>query len=145
MKVNREAPAFVQDEVFIEASLERVWAAHTGVDSWPEWQPDVSRAKLEGPLAVGSVFRWRSRGANVVATIREVEPERRIGWTGKALGTRAAHTWTLTPRDGGVLVKTEESMEGWLPRLLRGMMQRTLKGSIKVWLESLKRRAEGGA
>ncbi len=145
MKVNREAPAFVQDEVFIEASLERVWAVHTDVDSWPEWQPDVSRAKLEGPLTVGSVFRWRSRGANVVATIQEVEPERRIGWTGKALGTRAVHMWTLTPRDGGVLIKTEESMEGWLPSLLRGMMQKTLKKSIKVWLESLKRKAEVGA
>jgi len=112
MKFNQEAPAFVQDEVFIEATPEKVWAVHTAVDSWPEWQPDVSRAKLEGPLAVGSVFRWHSRGANIVATIREVEPERRIGWTGKALGTRAVHTWTLTPQVGGVLVQTEESMEG---------------------------------
>ena len=94
---------------------------------------------------MGSVFRWRSRGVNVVATIREVEPEHCIGWTGKALGTRAVHTWTLTPRDGGVLMKTEESMEGWLPSLLRCMMQKTLKKSIKVWLESLKRKAEGGA
>ena len=42
-------------------------------------------------------------------------------------------------------MKTEESMEGWLPSLLRGMMQKTLKKSIKVWLESLKRKAEGGA
>jgi hypothetical protein len=68
-----------------------------------------------------------------------------LGWTGRAFGTRAAHAWTLTPRAGGVLVETEESLEGWLPRLLRGMMRRTLEESINVWLASLERKAEGGA
>jgi uncharacterized protein YndB with AHSA1/START domain len=145
MEVNRKAPAFFHGEVFVEAPIERVWAVHTDVDSWPEWRPDVSRAELEGPLAEGSVFRWRSRGVNLTSTIREVELERSVAWTGRAFGTRAAHAWTLTPRAGGVLVETEESFEGWLPRLLRGMMQRTLEESINVWLASLKRKAEGGA
>jgi hypothetical protein len=65
---------------------------------------------------VGSVFRWRSGGFNVVSTVREVEPGRRLGWAGWAFGTRAVHTWTFEPREDGVLVRTEESFEGCLVR-----------------------------
>ena len=145
MEIDGGALAVTRDEIFIDAPIERVWAVHTDVDSWPEWRSDVSRAGLEGPLAVGSVFRWRSGGLDVVSRLREVEPGRRICWTGEALGTRAVHTWALEPREGGVLVRTGESMEGWLVRLMRGRMQRLLQASVRVWLEDLKRRAEGVA
>ncbi len=144
MEVNRQAPAVARDKVFVEASPQRVWVLQTAVDSWPTWRSDVSRAALEGDLKVGSVFRWRSGGVSVVSTVREIEPERRLVWTGKALGTRAVHTWTFEPREGGVLVRTEESFEGWLVRLLRGTMQKTLEESLSTWLGDLKRTAEGG-
>ncbi len=144
MEVNRQAPAVARDEVFVEASPQRVWALQTDVDSWPAWRSDVSRAELEGDLAVGSVFRWRSGGFSVVSTVREVEPERRLVWMGKALGTRAVHSWVFEAREGGVLVRTEESFEGWLVRPLKGTMQRTLEGSLRTWLEDLKRTAERG-
>ena len=144
MEVNRQAPAVARDEVFVEASPQRVWALQTDVDSWPAWRSDVSRAELEGDLAVGSVFRWRSGGFSVVSTVREVEPERRLVWMGKALGTRAVHSWVFEAREGGVLVRTEESFEGWLVRPLKGTMQRTLEGSLRTWLGDLKRTAEGG-
>jgi uncharacterized protein YndB with AHSA1/START domain len=144
MEVNRQAPAVASDEVFVEASPQRVWALQTDVDSWPAWRSDVSRAELEGDLAVGSVFRWRSGGFSVVSTVREVEPERRLVWMGKALGTRAVHSWVFEAREGGVLVRTEESFEGWLVRPLRVTMQKTLEGSLRTWLGDLKRTAEGG-
>ncbi len=145
VQINREAPVKARQEIFVAAAPERVWAVQADVDSWPEWSSVVSRAKIEGPLSVGSVFRWRSGGVNLVSTVGEVEPGRRLGWTGRGAGARAVHTWKLTPRDGGTLVETEESFEGWPVRLLRGMMQRNLEGSLRSWLRDLKRRAEDGA
>ena len=142
MDVNRQAPAVASDEIFIEASSETVWALQTDVNSWPRWRSDVSRAELEGGFEVGSVFRWRSGGLGVVSTVGEVEPGRRLGWTGRALGTRAAHTWTFEAREGGVLVLTEESFEGWLVRPLKGTMRKTLEGSLRTWLSDLKSEAE---
>jgi uncharacterized protein YndB with AHSA1/START domain len=111
MEVNRQAPGVARDEVFVEASPQRVWALQTDMNSWPSWRSDVSRAELDGDLEVGSVFRWRSGGFGVASTIREVEPERRLVWTGKALGTRAVHAWVFEPREGGVLVRTEEERD----------------------------------
>jgi uncharacterized protein YndB with AHSA1/START domain len=143
-KVNRRAPVVARDEVFIEAPSGTVWALQTDISSWPRWRSDVSRAELEGELEVGSVFRWRSGGFNVISTVREIEPGWRLGWTGRAFGTRAVHTWTFEPREGGVLVQTEESFEGWLVRALRGSMRKTLEGSLRTWLAELKREAERG-
>lgn len=116
----------------------------TDIGPWPRWRSDVSHAELDGPLDVGSVFRWRAGGFKLVSTIREVEPGRHLGWTGRVLGIRAAHTWDFEPRAGGVLVRTEESFEGWLVRRLRGTMQKTLVGTLSTWLGDLKRKAEGG-
>lgn len=140
--MGRGAPVVVRDEIFVDAPPERVWAVHADIDSWARWRSGVSEARLEEPLATGSVFRWRADGVNIVSTIREVEPERRLSWTGEAFGTRAMHEWTLTARDGGVVVETEESMDGWLVRLLRDSMHNNLEKSLSVWLDDLEREAE---
>jgi len=52
--------------------------------------------------------------------------------------------WILEPIAEGVLVRTEESFEGWLVRLLKGMMQIMLDTSLQTWLEHLKQQAEQG-
>ncbi len=142
MEIDANAPALARDEILVDAPPERVWAIITDIDRWPDWQPGVSKARLEGPLAPGSVFRWRASGLSIRSTLREVAPPSRIGWEGKAPGTRAVHVWALTAQGAQTAVETEESFEGWLPRLMRRAMQRNLEKALRGGLESLKRRAE---
>jgi hypothetical protein len=66
----------------------------------------------------------------------------RIGWTGKALGTRASHIWILKPHNDGTLLTTEESMESWLVSILKLIMPKFLERSLDTWLQSLKSKAE---
>lgn len=142
MQTSIKAPAIAQHEIMIHAPVETIWQLLSDIDRWSTWYPAVSQAKLEGALAPGSVFRWKSGGSTIVSTLQEVEPLQRIAWTGKAVGTQAIHIWVLEPVEGGILVKTEESFEGWLVRLLRGMMQKMLDTSLQSWLEHLKQKAE---
>jgi hypothetical protein len=142
MQINLKAPATAQHEIMIQAPVEAIWQILADIDRWNSWYPAVSQAKLEGALAPGSIFRWKSGGTAIVSTLQEVKPYCRISWTGKAVGTQAIHVWILEPNEGGVLVKTEESFEGWLVRLLKGMMQRMLDTSLQAWLEHLKQKAE---
>jgi hypothetical protein len=58
------------------------------------------------------------------------------------LGIRAIHFWWLEPRDGGTFVRTEESYEGLVARLLRRSLQRALDGARENGLRSLKREVE---
>ncbi|MBV2150128.1 SRPBCC family protein [Sphingobium sp. AS12] len=144
MEIDQEAPAVAEAEIAIRAPLETVWRIQTDIDSWSQWNPKIQRARLGGPFAVDSVFKWKSGGASIVSTLREIEPMRRIAWTGKAMRARARHIWDFEPRGDVVLVRTQESFDGWWPRLLPGLTRRMLDSILRAWLQSLKQRAEFG-
>ena len=57
MNIDQQAPAITRDKILIAAPLSTVWNVQTGVSRWPQWNTDVSSAAIDGPLAVGSVFR----------------------------------------------------------------------------------------
>jgi uncharacterized protein YndB with AHSA1/START domain len=138
----RRPPASAVAETVIDAPLERVWAVLAGIEGWPRWNADVSRAELRGPLTEGTEFRWRAGGMTIVSTLRMVDPPVRIGWSGRASGIRAAHVWTLEERDGRVLARSEESFTGWLPWFLPGTMQRMLAASLERGVAALKAECE---
>ena len=143
MDINHHAPVVAHDQIVIDASPQQVWAILTDIDAWPAWQPGVSKAELLGALQPGSVFRWRAQGLGITSTLQDVEPARRISWTGEMIGTHAKHVWTLTPQGTGTLVETTESFEGWLARPLKGWMQRMLENTLRSGLAALRQRVEG--
>ena len=142
MEINMQAPLIAQKQIFIEAAPQIVWKVHTDVSNWSRWQHGIMECKLEGPIAVGSVFRWKSSGLNVVSTIEVIEAHREIAWTGRALGARAMHVWKLTPQNSGTLVTTEESMEGWSIKFLKLINPKFLDNSLDNWLKDLKAEVE---
>lgn len=142
MEVNRGAPAIAEGDIRIAASPEVVWDVLSDVDRWPSWSPDIKAARLEGPLASGSTFRWRSGGTSLVSVLRVVDPPRELGWTGTTLGIRAVHVFRLNPEDGGTWVRSEESWEGLLPRFLKGYSRKAIDRGIANWLRLLKDEAE---
>lgn len=83
MDINTAAPAITREEILIHALIETIWKIQTDVTSWPSWQPDVDGAETEGPLAVGSVFRWQTGGLDITSTVAEVDaPPDRLGLPG---------------------------------------------------------------
>lgn len=144
MDINRNAPAVAIKEIRISASPEEVWKVHADINGWQAWNPDISASKLEGELAPGSEFSWTSRGVKITSTLQEVEAETRLSWTGSGPGTSARHLWTLEADGDGTLLKTEESMEGWMVSLLKRKMQKTLENSLTGWLIDLKQEVEMG-
>jgi hypothetical protein len=63
-------------------------------------------------------------------------------WGGSAQGIVAVHVWMLGPQQDGVLVRTEESWEGEPVNAQAEVLQPALDGSLRNWLENLKRAAE---
>jgi len=108
--INVRAPILLAGEIEIAAAPELVWDVLTAIDDWPSWNSDVRAATLEGELAEGSIFRWRS-GTSLTSTITHVEPPRLIRWTGTSMGLSAVHVYELELREGKTLVRTEESAE----------------------------------
>ena len=142
MDVDRSAPAVAAAETTIAAPLETVWDVLTGFEGWPGWNPDVTSMSLDGAVAEGAVFRWKAGRATITSTLREVDPPRLVGWTGKTTGIEAVHVWQLEPRGEGTFVRTEESWQGLLVRLLRGRMQKSLQSAVDDGLKHLAAEAE---
>ncbi len=144
MDIDEKAALKAQAVIEIAAALEKVWTALSEIDRWPEWQPGVTAAMLEGALAAGSVFRWKAKGLGIVSTIRELVPGKRIAWTGISLGMRAVHAWTLeaTAAGAGTRVTTRESMSGWLASAMRIVSPGFLEKSVAASLAALKARSE---
>lgn len=131
-----------QAQVVVQAPVDRVWELLTRVERWPRWNAAVQSAELRGSFASGSTFVWRSEGFTVTSTLREIEVSKRLTWTGKAIGTEAVHRWELEETTTGVIVRTSETFDGWLPRLLPRMMQKKLESTLPRWLAALKLAAE---
>lgn len=135
-------PAQAQGEVVINASMETVWKLMSEVDRWSEWNNAVDSVHLYGSVAKASVFVWKTQGFTVTSTLQDVEPMKRLSWTGKAIGTQAFHKWEFEAVDGKVLVRTLETFDGWLPWLMTRAMQKTLDETLPKWLATLKAAAE---
>ena len=142
MEANRQAPVFGASEIEIAAAPDIVWSVLTDFGRWPAWNLDVKSIAIDGDVAPGTQFRWKAGPATITSVIREVEPPRSIAWTGRTVGTSAKHVDRLEAADGRTRVRTEESFEGWLPRLLRRQMRTTLQNGLDDGLRDLKAEAE---
>ena len=145
MDIDVNAPVITRDEVLIDAPLGTIWSLQSDISSWSEWLPDIDASTVEGPLEVGTIFRWQTYGLSIESTIREIDAPRRIVWFGLAQGITAIHAWTMRPSEDRVLVHTEESWDGDPVRAEPEEMQQTLDGSLRAWLQSLKHKAEAQA
>jgi uncharacterized protein YndB with AHSA1/START domain len=145
MGIDRNAPVISRDDIFIHASLNRVWRIQTDVEQWPAWQSGVGSSvkQTPGPLRPGSSWVWSTDGLEgITSTVQQVEPKRRIVWGGPAQGITAVHVWTFTPTEDGVKVHTEESWTGDPVTANTAVLQHALDASLDRWLHDLKQRAE---
>ena len=141
--IDLQAPVISRHSTVIYAPIEVLWRLHTDVDAWPAWQPDIERARLDGPFAPGSAFSWHTSGLDIESTIYRVEPERRTLWGGPAHGIVGVHEWTFAPAEGGTRVETAESWSGEPVEADVEAMQAALDGSLVAWLGHLAAAAEG--
>jgi uncharacterized protein YndB with AHSA1/START domain len=140
--INESAPVVSRSEIEIAASSDAVWEVLTDFERWPSWLRDVKSLSIEGPVAAGTVFRWRAGPGTITSTIQRVERPRLIAWTGRTLGIDAIHFWHFEERDGATFVRTAESYEGLVARLLRGWLQKTLDRALPDGLQDLKAEVE---
>jgi uncharacterized protein YndB with AHSA1/START domain len=140
-QIQKNAPVKADLQISINASPEKVWSILTKIDTWPRWQTAISAAQMHGPLAPGTTFTWSAGKIRVESQLALVKPVQQIAWSGTAMKAHAIHVWKLEPLpDGGTLVKTSESMDGFLLAVL--YTSQDLAESDQLWLTNLKREAE---
>ncbi len=142
MDINWKAPVLSKGEIDVAADPEVVWKVLTTIDRWPDWDPDIKSVSVEGTVAKGTSFRWRSGSWKIISVIENVKRARLLAWTGRMTGIKAVHAWHLEPRGAGTLVLNEESWDGILAHLLRRSLQKVLDKANISGLTCLKAEAE---
>lgn len=142
MQINQNAPVLQQNQIFIQASAEKVWAVLTNINNWTKWNPKITKAEIKEKPGVGSPFKWTVNGAKINSILHTVDLNRAFGWSGVTFGGSAIHNWYLEQQENGVLVKVEESMQGWLVGLFKNKMNKDLQKDMQFWLEQLKKESE---
>jgi uncharacterized protein YndB with AHSA1/START domain len=142
MNINTRATVFARKEILIHAPVEKVWRTQSDIENWSTWQPDINTAKLDGDLKAGTTFRWKAQGLSITSRLHTVDPNRRIGWTGTAPGMVAIHNWTFETHGPNTLAITEESLSGWLTRLMKFFDPHFLEKSLEATLQRLKNKSE---
>ena len=91
---------------------------------------------LDDEHKAGSIFRGKAKGLEITSRLHTVERNRQIGWTGISLGMSAIHNWMFEVQGDGTRVVTEESLSGWLARLMKfsdaQFLKKSLEGSLKI-------------
>ncbi|MFI5046854.1 MAG: SRPBCC family protein [Acidimicrobiia bacterium] len=142
MDADRDAPAFAEGEVLVDAPRAIVWLVLTDVVRWPQWSPGVTVATINGDVEPGTEFRWRSGRSTIRSKLVDVTPPVEISWTGRATGIKATHSWQLDERGAGTIVRTQESWRGIVPKLLSRSIQPTLQQAVDDALAALKAESE---
>jgi uncharacterized protein YndB with AHSA1/START domain len=127
--------------ITIHAKPEKVWQILTNIDAWPQWQSDITAARLSGPLTPGTTFTWTNTGTKINSRLALVTPNSALAWTGSAMGAHAIHVWRLSPTpDGQTQVQEDESMDGFLLTLFYN--SKKLESADQQWLQRLKTASE---
>src|SRR5581483_12308229 len=103
LEINENAPVVAEASRRIDAPPSAVFAALSDIASWPRWQEDVTQMTVDGAPEIGTSFVWRARGSKISSRIEDFDPERSIGWRGRALGVSALHAWRLTADGDGTI------------------------------------------
>jgi uncharacterized protein YndB with AHSA1/START domain len=143
-----KADLFSHNELFINASCERVWQHIIEAPRWPQWYPNSKDVRIvsdsSSVLKDGSAFRWMTFGLPLESRIHEFVPFSRIGWYGYAPNTEPTfyHTWYLTRRGNGCQVVTDEVGNGSDAANLRQTDEGLMHRGHDLWLATLRWVAE---
>jgi len=77
-----------------------------------------------------------------MTTLQRVDRPRVFAWTGSTFGIKTIHVHVLEARGGNTLVRSEESYDGLVVRIFRGLLQQRLDAALADGLRHLKVEAE---
>ena len=136
----------IERVIDVAAPPERVWAAMSDVERWPEWTASVTSVERldRAPFGVGSRARVRQpRFPAAVWTVTALEPGRAFAWRSTAPGLRsvAGHRVDAAGEQSS-RVALSVAWSGPLAPAVRLLFGRLSRRYVELEAQGLKRRCE---
>lgn len=139
----------IQEQVTINAPLQRVWHIFTNIAAWETWNSVcadccfISGAEIAPGACVAFTLRPYYLPIKIQPKVTKCEPFREVIWEGERLGVHAVHRFEFLEKNGQVTMVSTEEFGGplfFLARLL--LVHRRLQRLSSQLLADIKRAAE---
>ena len=138
-----------ETEINIKAPPETVWKVMTDFDSFPHWNPMITRARgeaVEGTILEVQLTLPNGKPRTFRPRLLVAEPNKELRWIGKFLHSllfSGEHYFILEPTEGrGTRFLHGERFSGLLVPLLSGVIKKSVQGFEQMNV-ALKERVEG--
>jgi uncharacterized membrane protein len=138
----------VDDQIYIEAPTDVVWAVTADVERWPEWTPTVTSVKRVGGgrFGLGSVARVKQPAqAEAAWTVTAFEPGRRFVWESRRAGVWFVGSHEMTPEGTGTRNALAVEAGGLLAVLLWPLLRPAMRRALSQENRGLKAHCEAHA
>jgi len=131
--------------VEINTTSEKAWALVKNVEEWPGWIPSLKKIEkvTKGPMDVGSRVLVVAKSlitVNLLMTITEFVPGRRVVMEGKVLGMKMTRYYELEPVAQN---KAKLTAGGEVSGLLAFLVRRGGQRLSEEIVQALKKKVEG--
>ncbi len=104
----------IEESVYINASLNKVWALFTDIACWRDWNSVMKDVSSGSPsIEKGGAFKFCLRPfifpVNVEPFVEEVIPNKLVVWIGSKFGIFGRHEFFFEESGGGAIVRSRES------------------------------------
>ena len=125
----------------MDVPSQKVWDCLVNAIDWPTFYPNASSVRIlngpQHPLAMGTLFQWKTFGLTIKTKVTEFEPYQRLAWQAQSFGMSVCHAWLITPNANGCHVRTEETQNGFLPKIASFLQPGNIHKQHQIWLEGL--------
>jgi hypothetical protein len=125
----------ISNELFVNASVERVWDLTVDVEAWPHVTPTMtSVTRLDnGPMRVGSSARVvQPRQRPAVWTVTRLEPSQVFEWQTKVMSVMMTARHQLTSEGDGCRNALHIELTGFGSGLLRWLAGAKIRSAIET-------------
>lgn len=138
LTIDRDAPVVAEAEVLVRAAPAHVFAVVADIPSWSLVYPEIRDVVVDGEVAEGATFRFRTGPGTVEAKVVTLLPDARFAIEGRGMGATSRYVFELTPTLGGTRLLAAQSMSGLAVRAARKMLQGIAETSLRDWLEGVR-------
>ena len=140
-KINENASIRDQHSIIINAPIDKVWNILTDFNTWPSWNPEITKVEVSEEVRESTSFSWTLNGNKINSQVQLFKAPNELAWSGKSKWIKGIYSWQLESDENQTIVTLSSSLQGAFIFLVNSHQK--VYNELLQWLEKLKDKAEG--
>lgn len=136
-KIDENASIKDLHSIIINASIEDIWMKLADLQSWPDWNNEISSVEGPGSLSEGVGFSWTYKTSKINSEVQLFKAPNELAWVNKSYWAKEIYVWSLETDENQTIVTLKTSLQG--PFTFFTNSHQKVYNKLIEWLQDLKR------